>query len=344
MNAYLRWLSSKTESVYWHDSAIPAELEAAIEDGARGMTTNPFLVFSTLNALPEYWKPMLNGICDGAKGSEKAEALMERVTKSFANRLAMYRPEGDWKGFCCVQTDPSKPGDVETMVREAERYASVAPNFVIKMPATRAGIEALETCAAKGMNVAATVSFTVPQVLAVGEAISRGKKKALENGVKPGLGIAVLMVGRLDDYLRDVMEDTRAKATPDDIRWAGIAAIKRAYKIFEKEGYDCVLMPAGCRGAYHITELAGAKMIMSIAPKIAKQLEGVDEASFVPKSDEPVDAAIIDRLMSMPEFRKAYEPDGMTQDEFITFGSCNRTLDQFVNCGWNPLCSYKTIK
>ena len=39
----------------------------------------------------------------------------------------------------------------------------------------------------------------------------------------------------------------------------------------------------------------------------------------------------------MPEFLKAYEPEGMSANEFITFGSCNRTLDQFVQMGWNVL-------
>ena len=167
------------------------------------------------------------------------------------------------------------------------------------------------------------------------EAYQRGHDKAVANGIKPGIGIAVLMVGRLDDYLRDVMNDTRARATEADIIWAGTAAIKRAYKIFEEKKYDCVLMPAGCRGGYHISELAGAKMVMSIAPGIAKAL--IDNTDFTEKINDPVDPAIIDRLNDMPEFRKAYEPDGMSVNEFITFGSCNRTLDQFVLMGWNVL-------
>ena len=94
-------------------------------------------------------------------------------------------------------------------------------------------------------------------------------------------------------------------------------------------------MPAGCRGAYHITQLAGADMIMSVAPGIAKALE--KETDFTPRIDDEVDPAILARLMEMPEFVKAYEPDGMKPEEFITFGSCNRTLDQFVQCGWNIL-------
>lgn len=340
-NKYLQWLSGKTKSVYWHDSAVMVEVNEAIANGARGMTTNPFLAGSTLKTETDYWKSMLAGLPAGISGDEKAQALIRVVVKHFADFLAKYRSEGDFKGYCCAQTNPSRPGDTQYMIEQAKFYAECAENVVIKMPATRAGIEAIEECAALGMNVAATVSFTVPQVLAVGEAVARGKARARVNGVQPGIAIAVLMVGRLDDYLRDVMNDTKAEATEADIIWAGTAAIKRAYQIFGERKYECVLMPAGCRGGYHISELAGARMVMSIAPKIASSLAGVREQDFAEKIDEPVDSGIIDRLSKMPEFRKAYEPDGMTPDEFITFGSCNRTLDQFVNSGWAVLDGIK---
>ena len=79
-------------------------------------------------------------------------------------------------------------------------------------------------------------------------------------------------------------------------------------------------------------------MIMSIAPKIAHMLQSA--LAFDERIQIPVDADVIDRLSTMPEFRKAYEPDGMTRSEFITFGSTNRTTDQFINDGWNPLTAY----
>ena len=53
-NKYLKWLSSQTPSVYWHDSAIVGELDAAMENGAVGMTTNPFLIASTLTKAPDF--------------------------------------------------------------------------------------------------------------------------------------------------------------------------------------------------------------------------------------------------------------------------------------------------
>lgn len=335
-NKYLKWLSSSTQSIYWHDSAIIGEVEEALANGACGMTTNPFLCGATLKKAPDYWKDTLAALPRDLTGDEKAIKLQSTVVAHYAKLLEPLRTDFG-RGYCCIQTNPGKPGITEAMVAQAKEFAKVAPNVVIKIPATRSGIEAIEECAALGFNVAATVSFTVPQVIAVAEAIQRGFNRARANGLTPGLGIAVLMVGRLDDYLRDVMYDTKAPCSESDVIWAGTAAIKRAYRIFNERKYECVLMPAGCRGGYHISELAGAKMIMSIAPKIAVQLQNITEENFIEKIDEDVDEKIIDRLSSMKEFRKAYEPDGMSLDDFITFGSCNRTLDQFVNDGWNVL-------
>jgi len=336
-NKYLKWMSSETKSVYWHDSAIVSEMEEAMSNGAVGVTTNPFLINGTLRAQPEYWASVIKDVPRDLKGAVKVEALMQKVTGHIANILMPLYETGDIRvGRCCAQTNPNKPGDAKTMLEQAKRYATWNPNICIKLPATKAGLKIAEECAALGMNVVVTVSFTVPQCLAIGAALQKGFDRARKAGITPGLGAAVLMVGRLDDYLRDVAQDSSDVVTESDITQAGTAAIKRAYKIFNERGYEAILMPAGCRGAYHIKSLSGSNMIMSIAPKIASLL-AKEEGPFKEEIDIPVPQDVIDRLMTMPEFRKAYEPDGMTEDEFITFGSCNRTLDQFVNSGWNPI-------
>lgn len=342
-NRYLKWLASQTKSIYWHDSAVRAEQLEGFSNGASGMTTNPFLINSTLRSDTVFWKERLASLPLGLKGTEKVQALVQCVTGFYAEEVRPVFEQGAvGKGFVCAQTNPNNTGDAAYMIAQAKILASWAPNIVVKLPATRAGIEAYEECTALGMNVAATVSFTVPQVLAVGEARAKGKARAERNGVKPGLGIAVLMVGRLDDYLRDVAHDSCPEVGEDCIVQAGTACIKRAYQIFNERSYDAFLMPAGCRGANHIVDLAGANMIMSIAPKIAKMLVDVDV--FEERIDVPVDSQIIDRLMKMREFRKAYEPDGMKPEEFITFGSTNRTTTQFIECGWNPIADFNYEK
>ena len=338
-NKYLQWMTSKTQSIYWHDSAIRAEQQEAFGNGAVGMTTNPFLINASLRSDTDFWAERLKSVEKGLSGDEKAQALIHCVTGYYAQEVRPIFDRGEaGKGYVCAQTNPNKTGDAEYMIQQAKTLASWAPNIVVKLPATNAGITAYEECVAMGLNVAATVSFTVPQVLAVGEAAERGQKRAAANGVKPGLNIAVMMVGRLDDYLRDVAHDSCANVAEGDIVQAGLACMKRAYGIFQERGYTTYLMPAGCRGANQIVELAGARMIMSIAPKITKLI-----ASDTPQEERinvPVAADVIDRLMTMPEFRRAYEPDGMSREEFITFGATNRTTDQFINDGWNPLAAF----
>lgn len=300
-NKYLQWLSS-TQSIYWHDSAVRAEQEIAFANGAVGMTTNPFLIHATLTSDRAFWQDRLAQLPADLTGDEKVQRLVHTVTGYYAEQvMPIFEKDVAGHGYVCAQTNPNKTGDAEYMIKQLQELASWSKNIVVKVPATNAGIKAYEEGVALGLNMAATVSFTVPQVLAVGEAAARGKERCIAAGKKPGLTIAVMMVGRLDDYLRDVAHDSGADVSESDLVQAGIACMKKAYKIFQERGYDTYLMPAGCRGANQV----------------------------------------IDRLMTMPEFRKAYLEDGMTREEFITFGSANRTTDQFINDGWNPLTAYK---
>ncbi len=337
---YLQWLASQTDSVWWHDSANKDELERALSWGAVGMTTNPFLVNQTLSSQPGQWNDAIKDALS-LYGDEKVLGLVKAVTGHYAQSISeLYLQRLPGYGYVCVQTNPNKCGDYAYMLSQAKQYATWFPNVVIKLPATKAGIRAYEECAALGYNVAATVGFTVPQVLAVAEAAKRGIERARKSGLKAPLTIAVLMVGRLDDYLRDVACDQEAGVLESDIRQAGTACIKKAYRLFAQRGYETYLMPAGCRGAYHITALSGAKMIMSISVKIQEELLAL-QGPFEQEIDRPVDEAVIERLMKLAEFRKAYDENGMQVEDFITFGSTNRTIDQFINDGWNPLASKK---
>ena len=56
--------------------------------------------------------------------------------------------------------------------------------------------------------------------------------------------------------------------------------------------------------------------------------------------DEPVDPKILEQLRRIPEFVRAYEPDGMKPAEFITYGVTQKLLSQFNETGWAPLETY----
>ena len=153
------------------------------------------------------------------------------------------------------------------MLPMARRYHAWAPNIAVKLPATSAGLDVMEDCVAEGITVTITVSFTVPQARRHRRAAhGRHPARARAKGIEPGKCFAVIMIGRLDDYLREVAHDTQAAVTESDIRQSGLAATKRAYRIYKERGYEAVLLIAALRGDYHLTELAGADLLMSIAP------------------------------------------------------------------------------
>jgi transaldolase len=201
-------------------------------------------------------------------------------------------------------------------------------------------LDVLEDCVAEGITTTATVSFTVPQVLAIAERHRLGIARAWAAGIEPGKCFAVIMIGRLDDYLREVARDNQVAVSESDIRQAGIAVTKRAYQIYRERGYEAVLLVAALRGEYHLTELAGADLIMSIAPAFQTPFVTQDLPREV-RIDTPVAAAVVERLRQMPDFVRSYEPDGMTAPEFVAFGPTQRTLCQFCEVGWKLMENFQ---
>jgi transaldolase len=265
---------------------------------------------------------------------------MRTVVSNTAAKLeARYRASGGDQGYVCAQVDPTKAGDREAMRAMARRFHAWAPNIAVKLPVTAAGLDVLEECVAEGTTVTATVSFTVPQVLAVAERHRAGAARARRARITPGHCFAVIMIGRLDDYLREVAWDNAAGVSEADIQQAGLAVTKRAYELFMARGYEAVLLVAALRGTHHMTELAGARLLMSIHPQYQVLLlkPGVPREERI---DRPVAPEAIDRLRQMPEFVRAYEPDGMAPEEFVAYGVTQRTLSQFNEAGWALLQSF----
>ena len=141
------------------------------------------------------------------------------------------------------------------------------------------------------------------------------------------------MIGRLDDFLREVAHDNQAAVSEADIRLSGLAVTKRAYQMYKERGYEAVLLVAALRGSYHLTELAGADLLMSIHPSSQEVFVAQDHPREE-RIDVPVPGDAIERLLRMPEFVRAYEPDGMAPNDFIGFGATQRTLSQFSEVGW----------
>jgi len=341
-NTYLGWVVGQTRTRWWHDSAEASELQTGLERQAVGVTTNPFLANIALNRNRALWADAIGEVlARGLDAEAKAEALMRITVINAANMfLPEYEASQGRNGFVCAQVNPVRAGDRDCMQAMARRFHAWAPNIAVKLPCTSAGLDVLEDCVADGITITSTVSFTVPQVVQIAERHMAGIARAQAKGIEPGKCFAVIMIGRLDDFMREVAHDNQAGVSEADICQAGLAVTKRAYALYRERGYKAELLVAALRGDYHLTELAGADLIMSIAPSFQHNFVSKD----LPREERidcPVPADAIERLKTMPEFVRAYEPEGMMAAEFVGFGATQRTLSQFCEVGWKLIEAIK---
>jgi transaldolase len=321
---------------YWNDSCSLDELEYAVARGATGATSNPSIVLEVLRKEWSYWAPRIEASAAANPSWAETELTWAVIEEMAVRGAAALEPvfvrEGGRKGRLSIQTNPANYSNGERMLEQALHFASLAPNVQVKFPATRAGIPALGEATARGVSINATVSFTVPQAIAVAKAVERGLDVLAARGGDPTsvTPVCTMMIGRLDDWMRVLVERDDIAVQPDALDWAGIAAFKRAYGIFRERGYRTRLLAAAYRHRLHWTELVGGDVILTMphAWQVRFNGSGITPADRI---DEPVDPAIVAELLErIPDFGRAHEPDGLTIDEFDGYGATVRTLRGFI--------------
>jgi transaldolase len=313
-----------TATDYWNDSCSIEELTYAIEHGATGATSNPTIVGEVLQKEMPLWRDRIDELIAGnprATEDELAWLLIEEMAVK-ASQLLL------GKGRLSIQTNPKLYRDTDRLIEQGLRFASLAPNMQVKVPATRAGIDAIEELTAQGVTINATVCFTVPQALAVGAAVERGlERHGSSDGMTP---VCTLMVGRLDDWLEIAAAREGTLLTPGVLNWAGIACVKRAYPIYKEHGYHARLLAAAYRNHLHWSQLIGGDIVLTI-PYKWQRLFNASDIEVKPRFDDPVPEQALEELTAkVPDFVRAYEPDGMTVDEFDDYGATRRTLRGFI--------------
>lgn len=333
----LRTMTSTTPTALWNDSADPRELQRSITDyGAVGATCNPVIAYTTIKKYPDVWGERISTIARRRPTATEAEIGWQAVKDMSveAARLleSTFTEHGGRNGRLSIQTDPRLHRDPEALVAQAEEFAALAENIIVKLPATSTGIEAIEEATYRGISINATVSFTVPQALAVGEAVERGltRREAAGEDISAMGPVVTIMGGRLDDWLKISVAREGTMIDPGHLEWAGVAALKRAYAIFTERRYRSRLLSAAFRNHFQWSELVGGDLVISPPFEWQQKFEasGIEPTSRI---DVPVDPRIIDTLSAkVPEFNRAYEPDGMSVAEFDSFGATRRTLRQFL--------------
>jgi len=339
----LHEMSATTPTDYWNDSCAIDELSYGIEHGAVGATTNPVIVVDVLKKAYGEWRDRIRELIDEQpQGSEDdvAWALIdEMAVKAAALLLPTFERTRGAKGRLSMQTNAKYFRNARAMVDQALHFAEVLPNLNVKMPATAAGISAIEEATYRGISVNATVSFTVAQALAVGAAVERGlaRREADGHDVASMAPVCTIMVGRTDDWLKVVANAQHIVTDPEILEWAGVAVMKRAYELYRERGYRTRLLAAAYRNHHHWSQFIGGDVVVTIPYGWAKRFNGSD-VTVVNRIDDPVDPRIVRELHSkFGEFRKAYDVDGLSVEGFDGYGATRRTLRQFIG-GYAELC------
>jgi transaldolase len=332
----LHEMTQTTATCLWNDSASIQELRYSIEHGAVGATCNPVIVLGVLKKEMPQWKERILELLKERPSATEEEIGWQLVREISAKSASLLRPiyeaQHGRNGRLSIQTDPRFSRNTQAMVEQAEEFNGIAPNMIVKIAATSAGIPAIEEATYRGISINATVSFTLPQCIAVAEAVERGLKRREKEGKEiASMGpVCTIMVGRLDDWLKVVAERENITIDPGYLEWAGVAVFKKAYRLFRERGYRTRLLSAAFRNHMHWSEFIGGDVVIS--PPYSWQVRfNASDIEVRPRIDIPVDAKIVGELTKkFTEFRRASEENGMKVEEFDSFGATRRTLRQFV--------------
>src|ERR1700740_357332 len=297
----LHEMTHSTPTCLWNDSASIQELTYSIEHGAVGATCNPVIVLGVLKKEMPQWKDRIQALIQERPTATEDEIAWQVVREISVKSAALLKPIFDAQkgrnGRLSIQPDPRLFRDTEAIVRQAEEFSKLAPNRIVKIPVTRAGIPGIEEATYRGISINATVSFTLPQCIAVAEAVERGLKRREKEGKEiASMGpVCTIMVGRLDDWLKVLIEKENVAIDPGYTEWAGVAGFKKTYGLFRERGYRIRLLAAAFRNHMHWSELIGGDIVIS--PPYAWQVRlNKSDIEVVPRIDRPVAPEIVEGL------------------------------------------------
>ena len=320
---------------YWgNDNA--AGLAQAMRKGAVFATTNPPILNNERKKDPKLWDSVKDRIKkDHSQAGSKMTVWMvlaEMVLKNCNEIRPIYDVKEGKAGFVCYQVDPRNSNYPEKMIEEAlfvyeymKGRIGAKPNVSFKLPGTHAGLPAAAALVKKGISVTITLCFSVPQHLSFA--------KTIETGDSPS-NFIVMMSGRLDDPIKDELEELGVKDAANLSRYASEAVIKRSYRelYINSKHEKSALLVASLRGPWNIEAAlcnGSVPIYISSFPDKTEEYDSVTRA-LASRLDEDIPDDVMDELKKSSIFRKAYGIDEMSSYDFDAFYPVRVTHEAFV--------------
>jgi transaldolase len=335
---YFHRVAALTPTKMWINNVTPEEADWAIAAGAMGCTQNPSYTWKMLNH-PQGKSEVLALLDKTLKESEndnEIECILQRkLVKRVAERfMTVYERTNGAHGYVSIQGDPIHEEDPQVIIDEARKNREMSPNIMIKIPATKAGLEAMGTLIEENTPLNATEVMGLSQVVDVCEMYD----KITANARKKPVMYYSLITGIYDEWLAKEVAAQGIDISPDILYQAGMVIAKKVYRFVHDKGYQLGFIGGGVRGLQHFTEMIGGDVCITMNWQgHAEELLKLDQP-VVARLSNPVQDHVLDELLAkVPAFRQAYMEDGLTIDEFEEYGPVEYFRDMFVSAWKNTL-------
>lgn len=218
------------------------------EDGIRGVTSNPSIFQSAISS-SDLYSPDIRQMAQAGWSAESIfdQIAIDDIRAATDVLLPLYERTNGLDGYVSIEVNPELANDGEATLKEAQRLWGEVnrPNVMIKIPATKAGLPAIEAAIDAGINVNVTLIFSLDRYAEVMEAYLRGLESRTSRGETLGhiASVASFFISRVDSAVDSLLgeiirrEGAEAERATSLLGKAAIANAKLAYAQFEAVFY-----------------------------------------------------------------------------------------------------------
>jgi len=238
----------------WYDNISRAmitggELKKRVEEGLTGVTSNPTIFDKAISGSNDY-DDQIREIVDANPRINVAEIIQALMVKDIQMACDVLKSAYDRTkgrdGYVSVEVTPSKARDTRATIEEVRLLWGKVnrKNLMVKIPATKEGLPAIEQSISQGININVTLIFSVERYEEVAHAYIAGLERRLQAG-KPldqVRSVASVFVSRIDTLVDDLLnrkiasvKDVNEAETMRQLRGkAAVANTKMVYQAFRR--------------------------------------------------------------------------------------------------------------
>ena len=326
---YFHRVQRETATRVWVNNPTAEDLCASIGAGAVAGTTNPTYGSVLLKREPKYVEPIIDEVFAVESDLYRAaDAIYQRISRRFMEGfLPQWESSGGAWGFVTMQDDPRLDEDPDLIVDAALRHREVAPNLMAKIPVIESGMEAMRRLVHLNIPMCATECFAVSQAVAMCETY---EKAADASGNTPPFFITHI-TGMLDAELQAQVAEQETDIAPELLHVAGSIVARRQYRVLKERGFRTLMLGGAVRGTHHYTEFVGGDAHVTMNWSTFDELiqEDGPVVDRIHAIDAPADIAELRE--KLPDFRRAFDDDGLTPPEFKDFPALVRFRNYFID-------------